>query len=85
MRIAVGGIHTECSTYNPVLNEEKDFRVVRGEALLEAPYFAFLKDYDADFLPTIHARAIFKRSGFACHLRGLQGRIPRAAEADAAA
>ncbi|UIJ98612.1 M81 family metallopeptidase [Rhizobium leguminosarum] len=58
MRIAVGGIHTECSTYNPVLNEEKDFRVVRGESLLEAPYFAFLKDYDADFLPTIHARAI---------------------------
>ncbi|MBY3209611.1 MULTISPECIES: M81 family metallopeptidase [Rhizobium] len=58
MRIAVGGIHTECSTYNPVLNEEKDFRVLRGEALLEAPYFAFLGDYDAEFLPTIHARAI---------------------------
>ncbi|NKL18251.1 M81 family metallopeptidase [Rhizobium leguminosarum] len=58
MRIAVGGIHTECSTYNPVLNEEKDFRVVRGEALLASLYFAFLKDYDAEFLPTIHARAI---------------------------
>lgn len=58
MRIAVGGIHNECSTYNPVLNEEKDFRVLRGEALLAAPYFAFLKDYDAEFLPTIHARAI---------------------------
>ncbi|MGO6848982.1 M81 family peptidase [Rhizobium leguminosarum] len=58
MRIAVGGIHIECSTYNPVLNEEKDFRVLRGAALLEAPYFAFLRDYDAEFLPTIHARAI---------------------------
>ncbi|NKL76346.1 M81 family metallopeptidase [Rhizobium leguminosarum] len=58
MRIAVGGIHTECSTYNPVLNEEKDFRILRGEALLAAPYFAFLRDYDAEFLPTIHARAI---------------------------
>ncbi|MDO3432644.1 M81 family metallopeptidase [Rhizobium sp. CBN3] len=58
MRIAVGGIHTECSTYNPVLNEEKDFRVLRGEGLLESPYFAFLKDYDAEFLPTVHARAI---------------------------
>lgn len=58
MRIAVGGIHIECSTYNPVLNEEKDFRVVRGEALTAAPYFAFLRDYDAEFLPTIHARAI---------------------------
>ncbi|MBY5456186.1 M81 family metallopeptidase [Rhizobium beringeri] len=58
MRIAVGGIHIECSTYNPVLNEEKDFRVLRGEALLASPYFAFLRDYDAEFLPTIHARAI---------------------------
>ena len=58
MRIAVGGIHIECSTYNPVLNEEKDFRVVRGEELTASPYFAFLKDYEAEFLPTIHARAI---------------------------
>ena len=37
MRIAVGGIHIECSTYNPVLNEEKDFRVLRGDALLASP------------------------------------------------
>jgi microcystin degradation protein MlrC len=58
MRIAVGGIHIECSTYNPVLNEEKDFRVLRGEEMAAAPYFAFLGDYDAEFLPTIHARAI---------------------------
>ncbi|MEB2847199.1 microcystin degradation protein MlrC [Rhizobiales bacterium RZME27] len=58
MRIAVGGIHIECSTYNPVLNEEKDFRITRGEDLTAAPYFAFLKDYDAEFLPTIHCRAI---------------------------
>ncbi|MFJ6325931.1 MULTISPECIES: M81 family metallopeptidase [unclassified Rhizobium] len=58
MRIAVGGIHIECSTYNPVLNEERDFRVLRGEELAAAPYFAFLKDYEGEFLPTIHARAI---------------------------
>ncbi|MBB3384170.1 MULTISPECIES: M81 family metallopeptidase [unclassified Rhizobium] len=58
MRIAVGGIHIECSTYNPVLNEEKDFRVLRGPELTASPYFAFLRDYDGEFLPTIHARAI---------------------------
>ena len=58
MRIAFGGIHIECSTYNPVLNEEKDFRVLRGEELTDAPYFAFLRDYVGQFLPTIHARAI---------------------------
>lgn len=58
MRIAVGGIHIECSTYNPVLNRAEDFMVVRGDALLAAPRFAFLGDYPAQFLPTIHARAI---------------------------
>lgn len=30
MRIAVGGIHTECSTYSPVLMGQEDFRVFRG-------------------------------------------------------
>jgi microcystin degradation protein MlrC len=58
MRIAFGGIHTECSTYNPVLNYADDFRIVRGDELTTNPYFAFLQDYDAEFLPTFHARAI---------------------------
>lgn len=58
MRIAVGGIHVECSTYNPVLIEEHDFRVLRGAELIGAPHFAFLEDYDAEFLPTLHARAV---------------------------
>ena len=29
-RIAVGGIHTECSTSSPVLMQPEDFRVLRG-------------------------------------------------------
>lgn len=58
MRIVVGGIHTECSTYNPVLVHEAEFRILRGQALTDDAYFAFLKDYDADFVPTLHARAI---------------------------
>ncbi len=58
MRIGVSGIHIECSTYNPVLNEEKDFTVVRDGQLLASPRFRFLQDYPATFLPTIHARAI---------------------------
>lgn len=58
MRIAVGGIHIECSTYNPVLTRTEEFRVLRGAELLKAPYFAFLAEYDATFLPTIHARCI---------------------------
>jgi microcystin degradation protein MlrC len=58
MRIAVGGIHVECSTYNPVLVREQDFTLLRGSGLLASPYFAFLADYPAQFAPTLHARAI---------------------------
>ncbi|AQS87536.1 hypothetical protein AA101099_2844 [Neoasaia chiangmaiensis NBRC 101099] len=57
-RIAFGGIHTECSTYNPVLMQQEDFRILRGSDMLEMPYFAFLQDFDADFLPLLHARAV---------------------------
>ena len=58
MRIAVGGLHVECSTYNPVRVRGEDFTVLRGEALLRAPYFAFLHDYPAEFAPALHARAV---------------------------
>lgn len=58
MRIAFGGLHTECSTYNPVLAREPDFRILSDAAMLADPYFAWLKEYDAEFLPTFHARAI---------------------------
>lgn len=58
MRIAFGGLHTECSTYNPVLAGVDQFTVLRGEPMLAAPYFACLRDYPATFLPTLHARAV---------------------------
>lgn len=58
MRIAVGGIHTECSTYNPVLAGTDQFSVSRGQALLEQSNFQFLQGSEAEVLPTLHARAI---------------------------
>ena len=58
MRIAVGGIHTECSTYSPVLMQAEDFRVLRGEGLTSHDYFAFLRDYPAEVAPLLHARAV---------------------------
>ena len=54
MRIAVGGIHTECSTYSPVLMAEEDFRVLRGQALLDADYFSFMKAEGVEHLPLAH-------------------------------
>ena len=58
MRIAVAGLHTECSTYNPVLAREADFRVLRGPTMLKDQYFDFLTHFPADFITILHARAI---------------------------
>lgn len=58
MRIAVGGIHTECSTYSPVLMQTEDFRVLRGQALLSHDYFGFLGDFPAEVAPLLHARSV---------------------------
>jgi microcystin degradation protein MlrC len=58
MRIAVAGLHTECSTYNPVLAREADFRVLRGPAMLKDQYFDFLTHFPAEFVAVLHARAI---------------------------
>jgi len=58
LRIAVGGIHTECSTSSPVLMQPEDFRVLRGDELLAADYFSFLSAGGIKPLPLLHARAV---------------------------
>ena len=58
LRIAVAGLHTECSTYNPVLAREADFKVLRGPAMLKDAYFDFLTHFPAEFITVLHARAI---------------------------
>ena len=58
MRIAVAGLHTECSTYNPVTIPAHAFRQLRGAGLLDDPYFAFLRDYPGTYVPLLHARAV---------------------------
>ena len=58
MRVAVGGLHTECSTYSPVLMAIDDFRVLRGAELIGADYFSFLTASGIEPIPLIHARAV---------------------------
>jgi microcystin degradation protein MlrC len=58
MRIAVGGIHTECSTYSPVLMTGEDFRLLRGEEILRADYFSFLEAEAVEHIPLLYARAV---------------------------
>lgn len=57
-RIAVGGIHTECSTSSPVLMQPEDLRVLRGPDLLAHEYFDFLEAEGVEHLPLLHARAV---------------------------
>eukprot|EP01037_Dinobryon_pediforme_P002135 gene2135-2172_t len=58
MRIAVGGLHVECCTYNPVKLVEQDFVIWRGEEMLAQPYFDVLGAFEATYLPTFYARAV---------------------------
>ncbi|QMV01240.1 microcystin degradation protein MlrC [Devosia sp. D6-9] len=58
MRIAVGGLHVECCTFNPVKVTEKDFVIWRGDEMLSQPYFSVLNEYKAEYLPTFYARAV---------------------------
>lgn len=58
MRIAVGGIQTECSTYSRIRIATLDFNVLSGPEILRDPYFAFLSDFDNEFVPCFFARAV---------------------------
>jgi microcystin degradation protein MlrC len=58
MRVAVGGIHTESSTWNPVTTGLEDFRVLRGGELTAHDAFNYLCDTTLDIAPLLHARAI---------------------------
>ncbi len=58
MRVAIGGIATECCTFSPILSRLEDFRVREGPALLEPSDYPFLTDTDAEILPTLQARAL---------------------------
>ncbi len=57
-RIAFGGIQIECSTYGHNLTRLIDFRVQRGQALADDPFFAPLKSYPWPFQPTLLAQAV---------------------------
>lgn len=61
LRVAIGGIHIESSTFSPHLSTADDFEVTRGDALLARydwlspaqPWAA-----DVEWIPLVHARAL---------------------------
>lgn len=57
LRIAVGGIHIESSTFTRYISDQKDFLIRKGAELLER--YPWRKNYpDVEFVPLIHARAL---------------------------
>ena len=40
-KIAVGGISTECSTYSPLHQNEKDFEILQNDELINLINFPF--------------------------------------------
>ena len=56
--MAFGGIQIECSTYSNIRARMEDFRVERGQALADAPFFKHLKTYPYPFQPTLLAAAV---------------------------
>lgn len=56
MRIAVGGIHTECSTYSQLRQTETDFTVLTGDAMIAAMGLQVAPPFD--LVPLFHARSL---------------------------
>ncbi|MTH76980.1 M81 family metallopeptidase [Paracoccus aestuariivivens] len=57
MRVAIGGIHTECSTYSPLLQVARDFTRTEGQALLDMAGVG--PDWDGiEAIPIFHDRSI---------------------------
>ena len=55
-RVALGGLHTECSTYNPLAQIEEDFEILRGVAL--AGMVPGLAARGLEVVPLLHARSV---------------------------
>ncbi|AKK05165.1 hypothetical protein CMUST_04110 [Corynebacterium mustelae] len=61
-RIAICGLHTECSTFTPHIATASDFTVLRGEELLQRYPWITHTDRDwsqaVEWIPILHARAV---------------------------
>jgi microcystin degradation protein MlrC len=59
LRVAIGGIHIESSTFSPHLSTADDFEVTRGDRLL-ARYSWLTEPWasEVEWIPLVHARAL---------------------------
>ena len=88
MRIAIGGIASENSTFNSLPTTLDDFGVFRGGELLESDRYPFLDEYpDVEFVGTLYAGALpggnVENDAFSALQSELQERLREAGEVDA--
>ncbi|AIO19458.1 hypothetical protein KQ51_01582 [Candidatus Izimaplasma bacterium HR1] len=63
-RIVVGGIHIESTTFTSYISSRSDFRIKKGNELLESYPWFNNKIYNCELVPLINARAI--PGGYVC-------------------
>ena len=56
-RVAIGGLHTECSSYSPVYQTQADFTRMEGATLIDTVPFDF-KAHDLLPVPLFHDRSV---------------------------
>ena len=57
MRIAIGGIMHETNTFATLPTTERDFEVVRGEALVQSAFWQQARDVGHELFPLFVAHA----------------------------
>ena len=88
MRIAIGGIASENSTFNSLPTKLEDFGILRGGDLLESGRYPFLDEYpDVEFIGTLYAGALpggnVENDAFAALEREFLERLRKAGQVDA--
>jgi len=59
VRLGIAGIHVECSTFSPLLTDERDFLATRGDEMLTRyPFLSNSEFAGIDPVPLAHFRAI---------------------------
>jgi microcystin degradation protein MlrC len=58
VRIAIGGIATECCTFSPLVSRQEDFTVLEGNDLLSLECYPFLQNTNLTLFPTFYAKAL---------------------------
>jgi len=58
LRVAIGGIHIESSTFTSYISSQNDFRITKGKELLKSYNWLYSYQDTIELIPIMNARAI---------------------------